>query len=109
MHETAAEERRFQAERKAAAKAKGAERKAEEKGAEVEERKLPAERKAKERKTAVALERLKLELEAKRLETAARPAEIAREVIRRSARITRSPELPAFVDGRDNLDNWDFA
>ena len=45
------------------------------------------------------LERLKLELEAKRLETAARLTGIAEEVVRRSARIARSPELPAFVDG----------
>ena len=52
------------------------------------------------------LERLKLELEAKRLETATRPAGIAEEVIRQSARIARSPELPAFVDGRDDLDNY---
>ena len=52
------------------------------------------------------LERLKLELEAKRLETAAQPSGIAKEVVRRSARIARSPELPAFVDGRDDLDNY---
>ena len=52
------------------------------------------------------LERLKLELEAKRLETAARPAGIAEEVVRQIARIARSPELPAFVDGRDDLDNY---
>ena len=54
------------------------------------------------------LERLKLELEAKRLETAARPAGIAEEVVRRSARIARSPELPAFVDGRDQNQNQLF-
>ena len=40
------------------------------------------------------------------LQTAARPAGIAEEVVRRSARIARSPELPALVDGRDDLDNW---
>ena len=50
--------------------------------------------------------RLKLGLEAKRLQTAARPAGIAEEVVWRSARIARSPELPAFVDGRDDLDNY---
>ena len=27
-------------------------------------------------------------------------------MVRRSARIARSPELPAFVDGRDDLDNY---
>ena len=48
------------------------------------------------------LVRLKLELEAKRLETAARPAGIAEEEIRQSARIARSLALPAFVDGRDH-------
>ena len=52
------------------------------------------------------LEWLQLELEAKRLETAARPAGIAEEVVRRIARIAQSPELPAFVDGRDDLDNY---
>ena len=52
------------------------------------------------------LERLKLELEVKRLETAARPTGIAKEVVRRSARIARSPELPAFADGRVDLDNY---
>ena len=50
------------------------------------------------------LELLKLELEAKRLETAARPARINKEVVRQSSRIARLPELPAFVDGRDDLD-----
>ena len=52
------------------------------------------------------LERLKLELKAKRLETTPQPTGIAEEVIRQSARIAQSPELPAFVDGRDDLDNY---
>ena len=68
----------------------------------MEERRAEAE----EKKVAMELERLKLELEPKRLETAARPAAIAEEVVQRSARIARSPELPAFVDGRDDLDNY---
>ena len=93
--EPAAEERRSQAEREAAAKEKRNEREAEERRAEAEER-----------KSAMELERLKLELEAKRLETAARPAGIAEEVVLRSARIARSPELAAFVDGRNDLDNY---
>ena len=63
-------------------------------------------REAEERKAAMELEWLKLELEAKRLETTARPARIAEEVVRRSAGIAQSPELPAFVDGRDDLDNY---
>ena len=85
-----------------------AEREAEERRAEreAEERKLLAKREAEERKAVMELERLKLELEAKRLETAARPTDIAEEVVRRSARIAQSPELPAFVDGRDDLDNY---
>ena len=86
MREAEAEEKR--AEREAAAEEKRAEREAE------------------ERKAAMKLERLKLELEAKRLKTAARPAGIAEEEVRRSARIARSPELPAFLDGRDDLDNY---
>ena len=89
----------MQAEREAAAEEKRAER-------EAEERKLLAKCEAEERKAAMELERLKLELEAKRLETAARPAGIAEEVIRRNARIARSPELSAFIDGRDDLDNY---
>ena len=93
--EAAAEERRLQAEREAAVKEKRAER-------EVEERRAEAE----ERKAAMELEWLKLKLEAKRLETAARTAGIAEEVVWRSARIARSPELPAFVDSRDDLDNY---
>ena len=102
----AAEERRLQAKREAAAEEKGAEREAtaEEKRAEREANEKRAE--AEERKAAMELERLKLELEAKRLETAARLAGIAQEVMRRSARIARSPELLAFVDGRDDLDNY---
>ena len=106
--EAATEERRLQAEREAAAEEKKAEREAEERRAEreAEERKLLAECEAEERKAAMELERLKLELEAKRLETTARPAGIAEEVVRRSARMARSPELPAFVDGRDDLDNY---
>ena len=88
--EAAAKERRLRAKREAAA----------------EERR--AEREAEERKAAMKLERLKLELQAKRLETAARPARVAEEVVRRSARIARSPELPAFVDGRDDLDEYFF-
>ena len=52
------------------------------------------------------LERLKLKSEADSLETVAQPAGIAKEVIRRIARIARSPELPAFVDGRDDSDNY---
>ena len=117
--EAAAEERRLLAEREAAAEErkllaereaeeKRAEREAEEKRAEreaaAEEKR--AEREAEGRKAAMELERLKLELEAKRLEIAARPTGIAEEVVRRSARIARSPELPAFVDGRDDLDNY---
>ena len=72
-------------EAEAAAKEKRAER-------EAEERR--AEREAEERKAAMELERLKLELEAERVETAARPAGIAEEVVRRSARIAQLPELP---------------
>ena len=82
------EERRLQAEQEAAAEGKRAECEAE------------------KRKAAMELERLKLEFEAKRLKTAARPAEVAEEVIRRSARIAQSPELPAFVEGRDDFDNY---
>ena len=108
MHKTAAEEMRLQAEREAPAEEKRAERKVVEKRAEreAEERKLLAKREAERRKAVMELKQLKLELEAKRLETAARPAGIAEEVVRRSARIARSPELPAFVDGRDDLDNY---
>ena len=104
--EAAVEERKLLAEREA--EEKRAEREAEEKRdeREAEERKLLAKCEAEEKKAAMELEQLKLELEAKRLETAARPAGIAEEVVRRSARIARSPELPAFVDGRDDLDNY---
>ena len=115
--EAAAEERRLQVEREAAAEEKRAERETEEKKTEqeaeekrdeheAEERKLLAMREAEERKVAMELERLKLELEAKRLKIAAPPAGIAEEVMRRSARIARSLDLPAFVDGRDDLDNY---
>ena len=69
---------------------------------EAEKRKLLAESEAEERKAAMELEWLKVELEAKRLETAARPTGIVKEVVQRSVRIARSPELPAFVDGRND-------
>ena len=101
--EAVAEERRLQAEREA--EEKRAERKAEEKRAKREAKEKRVERDAGERKAAMEFEWLKLELEAKRLETAARLAGIAEEVVRRSARIARSPELPVFVDGRDDLGN----
>ena len=74
--------------------------------AKGEAEKKRAEREAGERKAAIELERLKLKLEAKGMETAARPTGIAEEVVRRSARIAQLPELPAFVDGRDDLDNY---
>ena len=102
----AAEERSLQAEREAAAEVKRTEREAEERRLLAEQEANEKRAKAEERKAAMELERLKLELEAKRLETAARLAGIAKKVIRRSARIARSPELPAFVDGRDDLDNY---
>ena len=73
---------------------------------EAEERKLLAKREAEERKAAMELEWLKLRLEAKRLETATRLAGIAEEVMRQSARIARSSELPACVGGRYDLDNY---
>ena len=100
--EPAAEEKRAERE----AEEKRAEREAEERRAEREAEERRAEREAEERKAAMGLERLKLELEAKRLETAARPAGIAEEVVRRSTRTAQSPELPAFVDGRDDLDYY---
>ena len=113
--EAAAEERRLQAKQEAAAEERRAERDAEERKTEqeaeekraereTEERKLLPKREAEERKAAMELERLKLELEAKKLKTAAPPAGIAEEVVQRSARIARSPKLPAFFDGRDDLD-----
>ena len=52
------------------------------------------------------LDRLKLEIETKRLETAVWPAGIAEKVVWQSFRIARSPKLPVFVDGRDDLDNY---
>ena len=85
---------------------KRTEREVEEKRAEAEERRLLAEREAEERQAAMELERLKLELEAKRLETEARPARIAKKVVRQSVRIAQAPELPAFVDGGDDLDYY---
>ena len=85
-----------------------AEREAEEKKdkCEAEEKRLLAKCEAEERKATRELERLKLELKAKRLETAAQPVGIAEEVVRRSARMAQLPELPAFIDGRDDLDNY---
>ena len=77
--EAAAEERRLQAEREIAAEERTAEGEVEERRAEreAEERILLAKHKAEERKADMELERLKLEL-----------------------------ELPAFVNGRDDLDNY---
>ena len=92
--------------REAEAEEKRAEREAEEKRAKREAEERRAKREAEERKVAMELERLKLELEAKRLKIAARLAGIAEKVMRQTARIARSPELPAFVDGRDDLDNY---
>ena len=104
MREAEAEEKK--AESEAAAEERRAERKAEERRLLAEREANEKRAEAEERKAAMELERLKLELEAKRLETAARPVGIAEEVVRQSARIARSPELPAFVDGRDGLDNY---
>ena len=50
------------------------------------------------------LEQARLEFESKKDERENR-YHVAEEA-RRSVRIARSPELPAFVDGRDDLDNY---
>ena len=59
---------------------------------------------AEEKKAVMELERARLEFESKDGERENRSN--AAEEIRRSVRIARSPELSAFVDGRDDLDNY---
>ena len=50
------------------------------------------------------MERARLEFESKKGERENRSD--AAEEVRRNVRIARSPELPAIVDGRDDLDNY---
>ena len=60
--------------------------------------------KAEEKKAAMELYRAKPGYESKKGERENRSD--AAEEIQRSVRIARSPELPAFLDGRDDLDNY---
>ena len=95
------EEKRLEAERERE------EKHLEEKRVETEHeeiRRLEAEREHLLELKRIELERARLEFESKKGERENR-SDVAGE-IRRNVRIVRSPELPAFVDGRDDLDNY---
>ena len=92
-----AEERRLGAkaeERKLAAQAE--ERRI---AAQFEERRIAAE----ERKAELEVEKLKLELEARRLSQSQNGEQLNQQPIEN---IVRTPTLPSFVDGKDNLDEY---
>ena len=91
------------------AEQKKAEREAEEKKAEREAEEKKAEREAEEKKAEREaereIERLRIELETKRLEATSRERE--QRTVASGMRISgRSPELPPFADGHDDLDNY---
>ena len=95
------EEKRLKAER---LREKRLEAEREEKRLEVE-RELELKRiEAEKKKAAMELERAKIKFESKKGERENR-SDVA-EKIRINVRIAQSPELPAFVNGKDNLDYY---
>ena len=71
---------------------------------EAEERERVRRTEAEERRAEMELEKLRIELEAKRIEAETRLER--REDKRLMAAGARAPELPSFVDGKDNLDSY---
>ena len=71
---------------------------------EAEERERVRRTEAEERRAEMELEKLRIELEAKRIEAETRLER--REDRRPMAAGARAPELPSFVDGKDNLDSY---
>ena len=103
MREAEAEERRLAAqaeERKIAAEAEAEERRlaaqAEEQRIAAEERRIAAE----ERKAELKVEKLTLELEARRLSQSQNGEQLNQGSVEN---VVRTPPLPYFVDGKDNL------
>ena len=102
----AAEERRLAAqaeERRIAAKAEAAERRL---AAQAEERRIASEERriaAEERKAELEVEKLRLELEARRLSHSQNGEQVNEGSVEN---VVRTPPLPSFVDGKDNLDEY---
>ena len=71
---------------------------------EAEERERVCRTEAEERRAEMELEKFRIELEAKRIEVETRLER--REDRRPMAADARAPELPSFVDGKDNLDSY---
>ena len=71
---------------------------------EAEERERVRRTEAEERRAEMELEKLRIELEVKRIEAETRLER--REDRRPMAAGARAPELPSFVDGKDNLDSY---
>ena len=76
--------------------------------AEVEERRLAAQAEerriaAEERKAELEVEKLRLELEARRLSQAQNREQLNQGSVES---VVRTPPLPSFVDGKDNLDEY---
>ena len=76
--------------------------------AEVEERRLAAQAEerriaAEERKAELEVEKLRLELEARRLSQAQNGEQLNQGSVES---VVRTPPLPFFVDGKDNLDEY---
>ena len=115
MTEAEAEERKIAAEeRKIAAEDVAEERRlaaqAEERriAAEAEERRLAAQAEerriaAEERKAELEVEKLRLELEARRLSQSQNGEQMNQGLVEN---VVRTPPLPSFVDGKDNLDEY---
>ena len=71
---------------------------AEERRTAAEERRIAAE----ERKAELEVEKLRLELEARRLSQSQNGEQLNQKLVEN---IVRTPPLPSFVDGKDNLTN----
>ena len=67
--------------------------------AEAEKRRIAAE----ERKADLEVEKLRLELEARRLSQSQNGEQLNQRSVEN---IVRTPPLPSFVDGKDNLDEY---
>ena len=94
-----AEERRIAAEAEEQRMAAEAEAKELRLAAQAEERRIAAE----ERKAELEVEKLRLELEARRLSQSQNGEQVNEGSV---GNVVRTPPLPSFVDGKDNLDEY---
>ena len=104
LREAEERERLREAEERERERLREAEERERERLREAEERERVRRTEAEERRAEMELEKLRIELEAKRIEAETRLER--REDRRPMVAGARAPELPSFVDGKDNLDSY---